>query len=232
MKKLLAALLLIFLSCNEKSCLDVIQCNPLRQQKDKTIEVRITELRERIKDLETDKKKREKNPLLLGDLYNNLGNRYLDTEQWDSAIDAFNKALKNGRLNHVIYYSLGLAYGNRGKMTHSQDDFNKAESNYIKALEMEPGYYTAGYALAVLLFFEKNEKERATAIMEEITAKNKTDYVSRFALGRFYYDMGKMNASLKVYEALCNDLDKLPDSEVIIQYRAQCRENREKLQNP
>lgn len=231
MKKILALLLLIFVSCSEKSCFEIIQCNPLRQQGKKTTEERITDLRERIKDLEADTAKREKNPLLLGDLYNNLGNRYLETEQWDSAIDAFNSALKNGRLNHIIYFSLGLSYANRGKRNHSGEDFNKALSFYEKSLSMEPEYSAAGYALAILLFFEKNEKEKATAIMEQITLKNKTDYKARFALGRFYYETGKMKESLRIYNELCDDLEKVPESELINEYRARCRENAEKLMN-
>jgi tetratricopeptide (TPR) repeat protein len=223
MKKIVILIVLLFLSCNEKSCMEIIQCNPMRQMSRRTQDKQIEEIKDRINKLESENK--DKNLQLLGDLYSNLGNKYLEIQQWDPAIEAFKNALKNGRINHNIYYSMGIAYGNRGKTTKNMDDINKAQSFYEKSLELEPGFYSAGYGLAILLFFEKNEKEKAIAILENITAKHRSFYIGRFALGRFYYETDELIKALNIYELLCSDLENVPDSEIIIEYRAQCREN-------
>lgn len=231
MKRIIVCLLLMTFSCSGKSGLDIMQCNPLRQSKNKTVDMRISELTKRIKALEDDEERKAKNPLLLGDLYVNLGGKYLDRSLWDQAIKAFNNALKNGRINQMVYYSLGLAHGNRGKMNNNEDDINKAQSYYEKSLELEPDYYYAGYALAILLFFEKKEKEKAISILEGIASRHKSFYAGRFALGKFYFETDEKEKSLRTYESLQGDLERSPDSAVILEYRAQCKENISQLKS-
>jgi len=231
MKKLIVILLLSLLSCGGGSYLDLLQCNALRREKNKSLDDRISGIRQRIKELENDENKRKQFPLLMGDLYSNMGNRLLEAGQWDAAIDAFNNALKNGRGGHSVYYSLGLAYGNKASMSKNMEDINKAQWNYEKALELEPGYNTAKYSLAILLFFQKDEKAKAIAMMEEVVAANRSYFKARFALGRFYYDTDKIDKSRRVYEELSADLEKAPDSEIILDYRRQCGENLQNLMN-
>ena len=126
---------------------------------------------------------------------------------------------------------MGIAYGNRGKALKSRGDIDRAQYYYEKSLEMEPDYYSAGYGLAILLFFEKDEKEKAIAILEGITSKHKYYYIARFALGRFYYETSEIRKAFNIYDSLCGDLEDASDSEIIIDYRAQCRENLMRIRN-
>jgi tetratricopeptide (TPR) repeat protein len=231
MKKIIICILVLFLSCSNKSCTDLMPRSSLIKSANKSSNEKINDLKKRISSLEADSGSIEKNKSLLGDLYNNLGNKYLDGSEWDSAIEAFNNSLKYRRLNQITLYSLGLAFGNKGKISGNSDDLKKARFYYEKSLEIEPDYSSSAYALSVLLFFELDEKEKAVKILENITAKKKSFYIAHFALGRFYYELGELKKSLNVYESLCSELEKQPDSEIIINYRKQCSDNSSRIRS-
>ena len=94
---------------------------------------------------------------------------------------------------------------------------------------MQSNYYDAQNALAILLFYHKNEKEKALSIIEGVVSRNKSSYIARFTLGRFYYEMNNLDKALSVYEDLESDLAKLPPSGIINEFKSQCRENIQRI---
>lgn len=63
-------------------------------------------------------------------------------------------------------------------------------------------------------------------MMEQIVARSRTYYRAHFALGKLYYEQGKPEKALSVYESLYSELEKKSgDSDLIKEYREQCAEN-------
>ena len=68
--------------------------------------------------------------------YNNIGNVYLETGQYDAAIRFYKKAIRLDPNRAAFYANLGKAYRNKGLHQEAMDVFKKA-------LELEPGYKDA-----------------------------------------------------------------------------------------
>jgi len=190
---------------------------------------KIRQAQEKIDALEKNKTKDTKTLESLANWYTRLGTIYLEKRLWDLAIENYIKGLQNGKDTPGIYYSIGLAYANRGSERDNSEDIDKAEFNYKKAIEMQDNYYDAQNALAILLFYNKNEKDKAISIIQEVIARNKKNYIARFTLGRFYYETNQLPKALSVYEDLSSDLDKLPPSEIINGYKQSCKENIQRI---
>ena len=204
---------------------DLWNCNTMRSAINRDKQTVIADLTEQIKDIENDEEEKSRSLGRLQSLYQQIGAQYLDQKLWDMAIPAFSSCLKYGKKTPVIYYSMAVAYANRGAENKNNADLDRAELYYGKALEIDSSFYEAGYGLAVLLFFEKDEKEKALAIMEETAARHPKFYTARFGLGRFYYELRQPEKALVIYRTLQGDLEKLPDSQAIREYREQCDEN-------
>jgi len=190
---------------------------------------RIREIKEKIEDIEKDDLKDTKSITRLGEQYSNLGGIYLQKSLWDQAIEAYDKSIHYGRKTHGVLYSLGIAYGNRGRERDSGEDINKAEFYLKKAIEMKDNFYEAENALAILMFYHKEEKDAAISLSEEVVSRNPKYYIGRFTLARFYYENGAPEKALPVYEDLDSDLNKLPPSAIINEYKNQCRENIQRI---
>ena len=164
----------------------------------------------------------------IGVLYQNLGGKYNEKGAWDPAIDALQKALGYGRNTPLVHYQLAIAYANRGTQIENKDDIDKAQIHYEKALQMDPNFIEAKYGLAILLFYQKDNRSKALQLMEEITKQKPTFYRARFALGRFYYENKDLNKSLSVYQDLYTDLEKM-DSPLAKEYKQACKENIQRI---
>jgi tetratricopeptide (TPR) repeat protein len=185
----------------------------------------IGDLAEQIKEIENDDSARAQSQTRLQSLYQQIGMQYIEKKLWDMAIESFLNSIKYGKKQPANYYWLGVAYGNRGSENKNSDDIDRAGRYYEKTIELDSAFFEASYALAVLLFFEKNEKEKALSIMEQTAARNNKFYMSRFGLARFYYELQQPEKALGIYRNLDSDLAKLPDSQAIREYRGQCDEN-------
>lgn len=207
---------------------DFFHCN-VRRELTGVNDKFIKDIRDKITMLE---KEEVKDPAAIGRLaeqYNLLGTIYVERELWTPAIDALNNSLKYGNNSPSIFYSLGLAYANRSVQMNSADDLDKAESCYRKAIEKRPGFHDSMYGLAVLLFYHRDKKEEAMKLVNEIVAGNPAFYEARFAQGRFLYETGNKEQALSVYRSLESDLEKLPPSEIVNNYKSNCSSNIEAL---
>ncbi len=209
------------------SCGDMKCTSSLRERK--TDDQIVKELKDKIaRELKKDESSRQHQRLL--DWYEQLGDRYLMMGVWEQAIVNLEKVIAQGRQSANLHYSLGLAYANRGRDLNRPEDFDRAESQYRRSLDYGMVRNEAGFALAVLLYYQKNKKDDGLRLMEEFASKNKKHYRSRFGLARMYYDSGRPDQSLATYEELYGDLEKLPDSNVKIEYIEACKNNMQRLQ--
>lgn len=190
---------------------------------------KIQEIRKKIAPLEKEEIKDTKTLDILANQYSRLGTIYIEKGLWDLSIEHYEKAIKYGKNTPGVYYSAGLAYANRGREKNDIADIDRAESLYRKAISMQGNYVDAQNALAILLFYHKDERKSAVEIMEGVVARNKKNYMARFTLGRFYYELGKLSRALSIYEDLNADFDRLPPSEIISEYRKNATENIQRI---
>ncbi|MBN2077819.1 MAG: tetratricopeptide repeat protein [Spirochaetes bacterium] len=190
---------------------------------------KIRGIMDRIEELEKEKVKDTMLLRRLGDQYSQLGTVYLERGLWEQAVTAFEKSVARGKTTPEVLYSLGLAYANRGKEANDPGDIDRAESLYRRAVAARKNFSDARNALAILLFFERNERERGLAMAREVVAGDDKYYIGRFTLGRFYYEMDRPREALAVYEELYSDLEKLPPSEIIEAYKKDCRGNIQRI---
>ena len=223
-KIVLVLLILAGIIFGVNSVFHVLHCNMRRDYKVDT-DKKIINLREKIADIEKEQVKDFTASNRLLDYYNQLGTIYLEKRLWDMAIESFQNCMKNGTPGAPVYYSLGLAYGNRGYERNTREDIELAEQNYRKAIELKPDYADAVYGLAIILFYHRDAKDEALTMVETLSGKNRTYYPARFAVARFNYEKGNREKALRTYEELHTDLEKLPSSEIINEYRARCKEN-------
>jgi tetratricopeptide (TPR) repeat protein len=186
-------------------------------------------IRDNIKDMEGEEIKDTKTLMNLSENYSRLGVIYLESHDWEQSIAAFEKSISYGKNTPAIYYSLGIAYANRGVDRKSEKDLDRAEGCYRKAVEMYRAFDDARNALAILLFYHRDRRDEALKIMEDVAAHAPKNYQARFTLGRFYYEMDMPEKALSVYEDLHADLDKLPPSEIIDGYKANCSANIQRI---
>src|SRR4030042_6601468 len=126
---------------------------------------RLKQAQEKIAGLEKNKIRDTKTIESLANWYATLGTIYLEKRLWDLAIENYIKGMQNGKDTPGIYYSVGLAFANRGSERDNSEDIDKADFNSKKAIEMQDNYYDAQNALAILLFYNKNEKDKAISII-------------------------------------------------------------------
>ncbi len=228
MKKVKALIVFFLVAAAVVLAARFFNCGLVREYKVDT-DKNIQEVKEKIADLEKEKIKDTRTMNSLANNYSRLGTIYVEKRLWDPAIECYLKSMKYGKDTPGLYYSAGLAYGNRGAERDSREDIDKAEHYYKKAIVMQENYSDAQSALAILLFYHKEEKDKALSIIEEVVGRNKNNYMARFTQARFYYEMDNLPRALSVYEDLNADLEKLPPSEIIEDYRKNCRDNIQRI---
>lgn len=215
-------IILVLTGLNE--AFDLVQCNMRRDYK--SMEDRnIQNIKDKIAGLEKEQLKDVATTNRLAEQYALLGRTFLDKKLWDQSIECFLNAEKYGGNGAAVMYALGLGYANRGYERSSDADFAKAEEYYRKSLEKNPGYDDAMYGLGVLMYYHRNNKDEGLRLVTELSMKNSAYYAARFAVARFNYENGDLQKALQVYQQLQQDLDRLPDSGAINEYRRLCSEN-------
>ena len=216
------AVLLVITGINE--VFDLVQCNMRRTYK--SMEDRdIQKIKDKIAGLEKEQIKDVSTVKRLADQYALLGRTFLERKMWDQSIECYLNSEKYGGNGAAVMYALGVGYANRGYERGSETDFVRAEEYYRKSLEKHPGYDDALYGLGVLMFYHRNGKEEGLRLVTELAMKNPAYYPARFAMGRFNYENGDLQRALQIYQQLQQDLDRLPRSEIINNYKEQCSAN-------
>ncbi len=215
-------IILILTGLNEK--FQIIQCNMRRNYK--TMEDRtIQNIKDKISDLEKEPIKDVATTNRLAEQYALLGRIFLEKKIWNQSIDCYLNSEKYGGNGASVMYALALAYANRGYESSSEDDFARAEVYYRKSLDKEPGYDDAMYGLGILMYYHRNNKEEGVKLISELAMKNPTYYPARFAMARFHYENNELQKSLQEYQQLQHDLDSLPASAAVNEYRKNCTDN-------
>ena len=147
----------------------------------------------------------------IGIWYKILGRRYMDKKMYKKAIESFQSALEYFPENQHVFYQIGVCAAIIAKSTldypgmglaEKQAYFDLSVSAYKRAVELDPNYTRAVYALSVLYVFELNRPEDAITIMEPVAAKEKKPLDSLFILGRAYYMTGQYEKAIAAYDRI------------------------------
>jgi len=147
----------------------------------------------------------------IGIWYKVLGRRYMDKKMYKKALEAFQSALEYFPENQHVFYQIGVCAAVLAKSTLDYPGMSDAErqayfdlsvSAYKRAVELDPTYTRAVYALSVLYVFELNRPADAIAIMEPLAAREKKPLDSLFILGRAYYMTGQYEKAIAMYDRI------------------------------
>jgi len=147
----------------------------------------------------------------VGIWYKILGRRYMDKKMYKKAIEAFQSALEYFPENQHVFYQIGVCAAVLAKSTldypsmssgERQRYFDLSVAAYKRAVELDPTYTRAVYALSVLYVFELNRPADAITIMEPIAAREKKPLDSLFILGRAYYMTGQYEKAIAAYDRI------------------------------
>lgn len=148
----------------------------------------------------------------VGIWYKILGTRYLDNKMYGEALKAFQSALQYYPDNQNLYYYVGIC---AGYMSHTALDYNAtgnmeqkynylklAETAYLRAIEIEPRYSRALYALSVLYVYELDEPAKAIPYLEKVLDIEKKHTDAMFILARAYYSTYEFDKAVEMYDKI------------------------------
>jgi Tfp pilus assembly protein PilF len=124
---------------------------------------------------------------------NNLGTAYLAKKEWDAAIDVFEEVLDDllYATPHYPLSNLGLAYYHKGA-------YRRAESYYLKSLEIEPNFVLALRGLGKT-YMASNDNSAAISSFEK-AIQHAPDYTELYLdLGAAYQRAGAYQKALFAY---------------------------------
>ena len=153
----------------------------------------------------------------LGTYYKLVAIEYRKREMYGLAAEYFERALTISPRNAFLAYWTGVCYAQISRAL--QDDTSEsslvtARSYYEFAVDINPKYTEALYALAVLLVFEYDELATAKPLLERILLVESLDFRSMFLLARIHVIEGQVSEAVELYERVIdNSSDELMVSE-------------------
>lgn len=133
-----------------------------------------------------------------------LGLKYMDYQMWGMAIEAFDTAIGFYPHHTALLYNRAICAGQMALAMPDSDSrevyLKQAETGYRRALQINPRYTPALYALAVILVFEFEEALEAVNLLEQFLRIEKGDIQARFLLARAYVSLDRIAEALNIYE--------------------------------
>ncbi len=94
-------------------------------------------------------------------LWTALGNASYDAEDWDHAIEAYEKAIRKAPKDAAVLSDLGAAYRNRG-------EFRRAISTFERARAADPNHWQALLNLVLVQAFDTKDAAAAQRGLDEL----------------------------------------------------------------
>ncbi|MDQ2871463.1 MAG: tetratricopeptide repeat protein [Acidobacteriota bacterium] len=94
-------------------------------------------------------------------LWTALGNAYYDAEDWDQAVNAYEKALRKSPKDGALLSDLAAAYRNRG-------EFRRAIATFERARAADPAQWQALLNLVLIHAFDEKDAAAAQRALDEL----------------------------------------------------------------
>lgn len=98
-------------------------------------------------------------------LWTALGNASYDAEDWDQAVDAYEKALRKAPKDAALLSDLGAAYRNRG-------EFRRAVATFERARAADPAQWQALLNLVLIHAFDEKDAAAAQRALDELRRRH------------------------------------------------------------
>jgi len=147
----------------------------------------------------------------LGSYWRLLSVRYLEKRMYIEAYEAAKEALKYYPDNTGLYYTIGLGLSYQAKIDSvsgaaaaplARERLASAETAYLRALEFNPRYGRALYALSVLYVFELDRPEDAGPYLTRLLEIETKNVDALFLLARVRYMEGRLEDAANLYDTI------------------------------
>jgi tetratricopeptide (TPR) repeat protein len=223
------AIFLIFLAvgCNrdEKTLLDdllTVEEGSYRDIKvsDKTVE----ELQEAIGLLKGEVERTIEAGVRLVIYYKLAGQKFMEQELYGLAADFYSKVLEIHPANRLVAYRLGVCNAQVARAEPDAEirkaDFERALAYHLYALELDPTFADALYAVSVLYIFELDAIENAEVYLERLIAVDSNHIGGMFLLARVYAHYGRIEDAVSLYDEIIRESESTTETEQAKQNRA------------
>ena len=141
-----------------------------------------------------------------------LGRRYLVAGSYNLALEALEEAEFLQPYSAFIKKDLGECYYFLGASALDQlvrdENFEKSRTYYAKALEIDPELLEAYYGFSLVLYYGFDDVRGAIEQMKVVVERDPENVEARFALGRYYYELGEYSKALGEYIEITNLLPR------------------------
>ena len=198
-------LIVFFPSCNSKSFIQRVQeyeegvSNPNTEAE---LKEAIKKYERRIEDIMVASER-------VGTWYKILGTRYIDKKMYKDALGCFQKAIEFYPENQNLYYKVGVcaAFMAKSSLNFEEDGqedryYKLAVKAYKRAIELDPNYEKAMYALSVLYVFELNTPSEAIPLLERAIDGKMKPLDELFLLGRAYFMVGENEKAIASFQRI------------------------------
>ncbi|OJF77525.1 MAG: hypothetical protein BKP49_00610 [Treponema sp. CETP13] len=147
--------------------------------------------------------------------YKILGSKYLDKKMYGKALESFKMAIQYYPDNANLYYYVGVCAGYMAKASldfdaNGSNSIQKnylalAESSYLQAIQFNPSYTRALYAIGVLYVFELNKPQLAISYLNRLLTVESKNLDGMMVLARAYYVTGDNDKAVAMYDSVIKE---------------------------
>jgi protein O-GlcNAc transferase len=130
-----------------------------------------------------------------GNFYNLLAIDYSEWGKLDKAIEYYKKAI-DLKPQHVLYFSLGTAYGRQGNLA-------EAVKAYQESIKIKPTFTYALYSLA-LIYSKQDRYQDSIELLRKVVELEPRHIFAQHALGMVYIQTGEKTGAMQQYYLLKN----------------------------
>ncbi len=164
----------------------------------------------------------------MGIYYKMLAIEYMRGDMYGAAYDTLKQAIDIHPENPILFYYSAVCAARMSKARVQVVDrerwLERSVTLYRRAIDLNPGYADALYALSVLYVFELERPEEAEVLLETMLIVESKEIEGRFLLAGVYYRLGKLEQALELYE----EIESLSKVE---QKRQEARDNKKRIED-
>ncbi len=123
--------------------------------------------------------------------YNNQGRQFYLNEDYDSAIQAFFRAVSLDNKNYIAYNNLGMTYLMKNNVDSAEKYFKKAAS--------VSKYYPQPYINLALIYKQKGDLDKHHTYLKKALGVNPDNFWTYYLLGDYYTSIENYPASIGYY---------------------------------
>jgi len=184
----------------------------------------VDELQEAIKLLKNEVERTVEAGIRLAVYYKMVAQKYMEQELYGLAADFYAKTLEIHPTNKLVAYRLGICTAQMVRAVPDADSqkagFERALGYHLYALELDPSFEDALYAVSVLYIFELDAIADAETHLEKLLSLDPGHINGMFLLARVYAHYGRIEDAISLYDEIIRSSNNEPQIEQAKKNRA------------